>query len=555
VGDLKKLKIWFMNVVKEYCLRFDEDHPLIVFKRHWRYLIVSMSLFSLLVISLILVTLIHFPLLIVLILICALSCSAITTLVISFIPYLKLRSHFEELEKEALWLATLVRFHSITGQPILKIFDTLAEVPFKAIQREAKAFLRLSITQGRLTTLVKELVRVPRGAWYQFLRYVESVAIHGQNSETASEAMYRSIEVRYRAYLERKVAGMNTLAIGVTSLFALLPLTMLTIASIIASKASAPIAISTTVINVLLAVVVIATSLKTFSEEPLLHKQYLKCIPLIPAPVVSYVLASQLLNRAFYSALAPLSLITVTIISLALADKLISSQLKITNEIFEHTPIFLGDCLVHMSQGKDLVTAAMDVLDKTSYSEDFDEFMKMMTTSAMVSGFEEALRQFKKAIQRSIFIILYLALKASWFGNLAALSAVIEALRDYKDIVLTLKRKLSIIRIVFLMAVLISLGMTVYMLKCVVPMLANLSLSMTSISMKAIVVMPMEFITPDQIPQLKELICLSLFINSTVGALTIGAISSLRLAGGIRFALITSLLVGTGLFLFLLGVI
>ena len=551
-----------MREVAEYSLRFEDKPPYIVFKTYFRYFITSIGLFSILALFIALILMgyvppptlgLKVPGVIVLALLVGLSTSALATLFTSLIPYFKLKGHFDEIDKEALWLATLTRFFAITGRPATTIFKALINVPFPAIKREARAFLRASTIQGEIAALLRLLSNVPRGAWYHLLTYVEGVALHGQDPVVASELMYDTVEKEYRAYLDRKVIGMNVLVMGATSLFTILPLVMLTIAAVIASSASTPIVFMTTVVNVVIATVLVLISSKTFTEGKLLHRKYATCAPLISIPIVSYILSSQL-KAHFSPPIAPLLLFSTTVIALFIAWRIVYPQVRTLDEIFEHTPTFLADVLVHVHQGKDLVTASKDVLSSTSYGESFDEFMKMLITASMVEDFETALSKFKGLIQRSVFTVLYLALQAVRSGNVAAFSATIRALRDYRDTINSLKKKLGVVRIVFLIAVAVSVGMTLYILKFMVPMLTSLSASATPPGQIGISV-PFEFIRPEQVPQLVELMCLSLFVNTVVGALVIGSISSLRLAGGIKFALLISVPVALVLSLFMLGVI
>ena len=545
------MKERFKLIVNDYCLRFEDELPPVVFKKYWRYLRLSITLVTVLIILVLFKTLnvLYFiPLTIFYGLGVCLGGLAIVALTMALTPYLKLKKHFEELEKEGLWLAALVRFYSISGFSPLSLFDLFIRVPFNAIKREAKAFLRLSIMYGfdRVKALTVELSKVPKGVWYRFLRYVESTFIHGQDPTTTANSLYSEVEAKFKAYLERKRVEFNTLAVGSASLFTLLPLSMLTIATIVASSSSVYIAVITTLVNMIIAIAVIFSATRVFNEGPLFHRRYVKCIPLLFIPVAMFMLPNLIGSYLCYPRLNFLSLITSTILSLTILDRVLIPQSRMVDEMYEHVPLFLNDLTVHMSQGKDILSATRDVLKATKYSESFNIIVSLLM-SLFSSSTDEVIKEFESRMPRSIFATFYFCFQAARSGNIAAMSMIVATLRDYCDIILGVKERLKVLRLVFLVAVIMSLGITIYLLNSVVPLLIELSTSIKTTNTN--VQLPIDIITAKDFPSLKELITVSLFINSVIGALVIGTVSSLRLIGGVRFAILVSTIVSITLLL------
>ncbi len=547
------LRRWLRSVAGEYCLRFGGEPPR-VYRACRRYLAASAILLAALaaVAALAALKALELPWMLLLALLAALASSGAATLVAAMAPYLKLRGHFDELEREGLWVASVARFYAAPNSPPLALFRALAKSPFEAARREAAAFLRLSAVEGELAALAKLLARVPRGAWYRLLRYVESVAVHGQDPEAAAEALYRTVESEYRARMERRASELQALAVGSASLFTLLPMTMLTMAAVMASSASAPLAIATTLVNGAAAVAVAALSSGVLGESRVMTRRYLRCAPLALVPIASLpALALGGLSVSESFAL----IVAATVASLALAALELKPQVRALDELMEHTPLLLSDALVYMHQGMDLVSALREALEAGSYPEDFRELMRALVSAASVSGFEEALSELEELVQRPVFASLALAAEASRAGSLAALSAVAEALRDYRDAVLALRRRLGAVRAVFSAATAISVALTGHILRFVAPALADVGARVSAAPAELRAALPMEFLGPEDLPGLEWLVCLTLFANVVVGALAVGAVSSLRLAGGVRFALLVSAPTGLALSLLLLGVV
>jgi len=533
------MKKWLQSVVSEYCLRFEEKPPLMVFPRYWLMLKISLAaaLASVTLLSLSITR----PLPLFYGVCIVLFSISFVTFVFALKPYLKLKDHFEELEKEGLWLATLVKFYSTSGLSPFYLFDLLMKVPFKAIQREARAFLRLSVMYGmdRVKVLMTQLTRIPRGIWYRFLRYIESVVIHGQDSVIGAQSLYREAEVQYKAYLERKYAEFNTLSMGSIALFTLFPLSMLTMATIIASSASFYIATITTIVNIILATVVVFLASKTFGEETLFRRRYIKCTPVLLLPVFVFSLSAFAHDIPNILHISFIILGVTTISSLIITERVLSPQARVIDDMYEHAPMFLGDLLVHMSQGKNIVNATKDVLSTSEYSKHFNIFVNLLIGSLLSN--EDVFKKIENQIPRPIYVSFYMCFQAALSGNIPAMTTVIAALRDYCDMLSAIRERLKVLRIVFLVTVIISLGISIYLLKYMIPMLVELSAVVKRTNID--VPLPLDLITVEDLPWFEELISTSLFINFVVGAFVIGGLSSFRFANGIRFAVCISIIV------------
>jgi len=572
------MRKFFLRVAVEYCKRFSKspkESPLKVYKRSLHLFIGSIATLAVLAVLFVIFETklllyansnlsLQVPQELKLITYVGVGATAASLLILSFTPYIKLKSHFDDLEKEGFWYAYLTKFFTLSGVQPLNIFEELLKVELPATKREVSAFMRDALARGgdKIDALLTYIHRLPRGAWYNLLKFVESTTLLGQSVEVAVNNFTRSVETEFKTYLERKCTDLSTFATAVITVFTLLPLMLFVIVAILASGVAITIMMSFLIVEAILAPILIAVSTGlVFKEGPLYMRRYLRSLPFISIPIVALIATEMELVPQLIPHMNFILLTSSIVVTLFLAYKEASEQVRIVDDVIFYSPTFISDLIVELEQGKDFGTAARDLLNTVSYSSRFDDLMSIILVRGTTHerGFEGAFEEMRDRLPRTVLLALYMCFKAASTGFVKGALTIADALREYRDLIKSVKARLGIIKVLLLISCILSMALVMYMMKTIMPQMAQMGTQIEQYQkVQAFgggMAIPFDFMTLEELPAFQESLLMAIFLSNVLAALTIGTITDMRLYGGIKMALYISLITLVPSALFLLGVI